>query len=147
MDRETLSRYKSRKKEIDQLEEQIAALNSKLTAPGIAKYSGMPRGAGGVSDPTGDGVGALDALCRRYMRKLKELCDQQQEVEDAIGTLNDEELRTIMRYRYISGYKWETICNLMGSEEYGPMDWMTVHRRHRKALEILEGKPCTDMGQ
>ncbi len=136
MDRETLSQYQKNQKEITQLEEQIATLQSKLTAPGIAKYNGMPGGRGGAGDPIGDGVAALEALCSRYNRKLKELCDQQQEIEDAIGTL-DKELRTIMRYRYIAGYKWETICNLMGSEEYGPMEWRTVHRRHHKALEIL----------
>ena len=136
MDRETLAKYQMRQKEIVQLEEQIEALQSKLTSPGIAKYNGMPGGRGGAGDPIGDGVAALEALCGRYSRKLKELCDQQQEIEDAIETLDDE-LQTIMRYRYISGYKWEAICNLMGSEKHGPMDWMTVHRRHRKALEIL----------
>ena len=137
MDKETLARYYPRKKELAQLEEQIAELNSKLTAPGIAKYTGMPGGHGGAGDPTGDGVAALDALCRRYQRKIKELCEQQQKVEDAIATLDDEELKVIMRYRYISGYKWETICNIMGSEKYGPMDWTTMHRKHRKALQQL----------
>ena len=141
MDRETLAQYQKNRKEVIQLNEEIAALQSKLTAPGIAKYSGMPSCRGGAGDPLGNGVAALEALCSRYQRKLAELCAQQEEIENAIDSL-DKELRTIMRYRYISGYKWETICNLMGSENYGPMDWMTVHRRHRKALEILG-----DLGQ
>ena len=137
MDRETLEQYRKNRKEIIQLREEVEALRSKLTAPGIAKYSGMPAGGGGgAGDPIGNGVAALDALCSRYNRKIVELCAQQKEIEDALDSL-DKELRTIMRYRYISGYKWETICNLMGSEQYGPMDWMTVHRRHRAALEIL----------
>lgn len=136
MDRETLAQYQKNRKEIIQLREEIETLQSKLTAPGIAKYSGMPGGHGGAGDPIGNGVATLEALCSRYQRKLTELCAQQEEIENAIDAL-DKELRTIMRYRYISGYKWETICNLMGSEKYGPMDWMTVHRRHRKALEIL----------
>lgn len=136
MDKETLMQYQKNRKEIFRLTEEVMTLESKLLAPGIAKYTGMPGGGNGVSDPTGDGVAALEALCKRYNRRIKELCDQQQEIEDAINTL-DKELCTIMGYRYISGYKWETICNLMGSEKHGPMDWMTVHRRHRTALEIL----------
>ena len=136
MDRETLEQYQKNRKEIVQLREEIEALQFKLTAPGISKYSGSPGGHGGAGDPIGTGVAALEALCSRYDRKLKELCAQQAEIEGALDSL-DKELRTIMRYRYISGYKWETICNLMGSEKYGPMDWMSVHRRHRKALAIL----------
>lgn len=139
MDRETLAQYQKNRKEIIQLREEMETLRSKLTAPGIAKYSGAPGGQGGPGDPIGNGVAALDALCGRYQMKLKELCDQQQKIEDAIDSL-EKELRTIMRYRYICGYKWETICNLMGSEKYGPMDWMTVHRRHRKALAWLADK-------
>lgn len=136
MDRETLSQYQVIKKEIAQLEEQIVVLDCKQTDAGIAKYNGMPGGGGGAGDPIGEGVAALDALRRKYRQKLAELYTRQEEIEDAIETL-DGELRTLMRYRYITGHKWETICNLMGSKEYGPMDWMAVHRRHRKALEIL----------
>ena len=144
MDRETLEQYRKNRKEILQLREEIEALQSKLSAPSTANYSGMPGGRGGAGDPVGNGVAALDALCTRYRKKLAELCAEQEEIENAIDGL-DKELRTIMRYRYIAGYKWETICSLMGSEKYGPMDWMAVHRRHRKALAILGGKPYEEL--
>jgi len=144
MDRETLEQYSKNRKEIIQLREEVEILQSKLTAPGIAKYSGTPGGRGGAGDPIGNGVAALEALCTRYNRKILELCAQQEEIELALDSL-DKELRTIMRYRYILGYKWETICNLMGSEKYGPMDWMAVHRRHRKALAILSGESYEEL--
>lgn len=136
MDKETLRQYRPNRLEILQLREAIDDLWGRLLAPGTTKYSGMPTARGGNSDPTGDGVAAEDALLRKYMKEHRELCAQQLEIENAIGTL-DKELRTIMRYRYILGYKWETICNKMGSDEYGPMDWTTVHRKHRKALRLL----------
>lgn len=138
MDRVTLDKYKNNRREIIQLREEIDALENKLSAPGIAKYNSSPAAHGGPGDPVGNGVAALDALRSRYNRKLDELCQQQEEIEAAIDQLDDE-LRTIMRYRYILGYKWEAICDRMENEK-GPMDWSTVHRRHRKALAIIEGR-------
>lgn len=136
MDKETLRQYQPNRREILQLREAMDELWGRILAPGTTKYTGMPTAHNGHSDPTGDGVGSAEALLSRYQRKHKELCEQQLEIETAIDSLN-KELRTIMRYRYILGYKWETICNKMGSDEYGPMDWTTVHRKHRKALRLL----------
>lgn len=143
MDKATLTQYKNNRLEIIQLREEIDALVNKLSAPGIAKYNSDPSGGGGPGDPVGNGVAALDALRARYEQKLDELCRQQEEIEAAIDQL-DNELRTIMRYRYILGYKWEAICDRMANDE-GPMDWTTIHRKHRKALEIIEGRELDDV--
>lgn len=143
MDRETFAQYKENRREILQLREEIETLRSKLMAPSAANYSGMPSAHGGAGDPVGNGVAALEALCARYERKLNELCVQQEEIEAAINGL-ETELRTIMRYRYILGYKWEAICDRMANEK-GPMDWSTIHRKHRKALAIIEGRELDDI--
>jgi len=137
MDRETLEQYLSNRKEILQLKEEIENLESMKTAAGIAKYNGMPSGGGGISDPTGDAGIALGDLRRRYEKRLREMEAQQLEIEDAIAYLEGD-FRKIIRYRYIMGLKWEEICEKMGDEEHGPMDWSTVHRKHRAALKKLE---------
>ena len=136
MDRATLDNYKQNRKEILQLAEEIRTLRGELEAPTVQQMTGMPITRGGISDPTGNGTAALADLCDIYQRRLKELCAQQAEIEAAINQL-DGDLRTIIRYRYILGYKWETICSKLGTEEYGPMEWTTVHRKHRKALNKL----------
>lgn len=136
MDKSTLSNYQQNRQEIMQLAEEIKVLQEALSAPATQRMTGMPSNHSGVSDPTGNGVAVITDLCDLYQKRLLELCAQQMEIEAALKQL-DGELRTIIRYRYICGYKWETICNLLGSERYGPMDWTTVHRKHRKALQQL----------
>lgn len=136
MDKSTLSKYQQNRQEIIQLAEEIRVLRESLSAPGIQRMTGMPSTHTGISDPTGNGAAAISDLCDLYQKRLHELCAQQIEIEAALKQL-DGELRTIIRYRYICGYKWETICNKLGSEQYGPMDWTTVHRKHRKALQQL----------
>ena len=136
MDKSTLSKYQQNRREVIQLAEEIKDLRGTLSAPGTQRMSGMPTTHTGVSDPTGNGAAAIADLCDLYQNRILELCAQQIEIENALKQL-DGELRTIIRYRYICGYKWETICSKLGSEEYGPMDWTTVHRKHRKALRKL----------
>lgn len=140
MDKETLLRYKNNRKEVIQIREEIEALRLKLESPSTQKINGMPAAHGGNGDPLGNGVAALDALCEKYDKKLFALCTEQTAIEAALDTL-DGESRAILRYRYICGYKWETICSLMGGDEYDPMDWTTVHRKHRKALRKLQELP------
>lgn len=137
MDRETLEQYRSNRTEILQLKEEIENLESMKTSAGIAKYNGMPGGGGGVSDPTGNAGIALGDLRSLYEKRIREMEQQQLEIERAIACLEGD-LRKIIRYRYIMGLKWEDICERLPDENGDPMDWSTIHRRHRKALRILE---------
>lgn len=136
MNKETLLRYQQNRREIIQIEEEILTLRAKLESPKTSSFTGMPS-AKGPGDRLADGIAALDTLTSRYEKKLHDLYVEQEAIEKALNYLSGNE-RTILRYRYLNGYKWETICNLMGSEAYGPMEWTTVHRKHRKALQRLE---------
>ena len=135
MDRETLEQYRQNRKEIKQLQEEIKTLRGSLTSAGVAKYSGSP-GGGGVGDPVGNGAIKLADLCSLYEKRISEMLSQQVKIEKAIGQL-DAESRQLLRYRYIMCYRWERICVEMGTEEKGPMDFTTAHRKHRKALKKL----------
>lgn len=135
MDKATLSQYRDARLEIVQLWEELYILESRAYAPGGTNYSGMPSGNGGTSDPVGNNATALETLKAIYKCKMAELDRQQMEIEAAISKL-DGDLRIIMRDRYILGYTWEAICNRL--EKGGnPMDLTTVHRKHRKALQIM----------
>lgn len=136
MDKDTLQRYQRNRKEILQLREEIETLRAKLTAPGTQKITGMPTVHGGSGDPIGSGVAKLDELCALYGEKLGKLCQQQLEIETAISKVGGDD-EALLRYRYIQGHKWETICTKMGKSEDEPMEWGTVHYRHRRALRRL----------
>lgn len=137
MDRETLEKYRSNREEILQLKEEIDNLESMATSAGVANYNGMPGGGGAISDPTGRAGTTLGYMRTGYEQRLREMEQQQLRIEKAIAHLEDD-LRKIIRYRYIMGLKWNAICEKMPNENGEPMDWSTVHRKHRKALQILE---------
>lgn len=131
MKQEMLYQYRRNKIEIAQIQNEIEMLRGKFTAPATQRLTGMPMTRGGVSDPTGNGAVAVADLCLLYDKRLKEMCAQQKQIEEAIDTL-DSTQRAILRARYIQGYHWEKICYECG------YSWRQTHRLHKAALRKLE---------
>lgn len=86
---------------------------------------------------------AIDTLAPKYSQKTKEeleaekinLCKkvskylkEKREIEKEIDNVDDASEALLLRYRYIDGYGWEEISELMN---YSPRN---IHYMHKKAL-------------
>ncbi|MBO5734251.1 MAG: DUF1492 domain-containing protein [Clostridia bacterium] len=86
---------------------------------------------------------AIDTLAPKYSQKTKEeleaekinLCKkvskylkEKREIEKKIENVHDASEALLLRYRYIDGYGWEEISELMN---YSPRN---IHYMHKKAL-------------
>jgi len=86
---------------------------------------------------------AIDTLAPKYSQKTKEeletekinLCKkvskylkEKREIEKEIENVDDASEALLLRYRYIDGYGWEEISELMN---YSPRN---IHYMHKKAL-------------
>ena len=131
MTKERLRQYRSIKREREQLLQQLEEVEAALYSPKIQKLTGMPSGG---SKPDGNPQENLIAhhleLQERYRAKVDELAAEQLAIEQAIETL-DGTLRTLMRFYYIDGLKWEEVCVKMN------YSWRQIHNLHRKALNQL----------
>lgn len=67
---------------------------------------------------------SIKALEEKYCYLYNELFKQQLDIENAIATLDPIE-RTILRYRYIDGMKWEKIFRLI---HYGQKQTFRIHK-------------------
>ncbi len=131
MTKKELQEFRSIGIEIQQLEEQIARLESALTSPKVQIITDMPKG----SRQGGDMEARIAKLLeyRESRNKLwDELIKRQEAVNKAIDSLPDAAQRAIMRYRYIQGLKWSEICGKIGYE------WAQIHRIHNRAIEFLQ---------
>ena len=133
MDKNRLRRYQAIVRERDQLGQQIAALVDTLEAPKTAKLSSTPEG----SKPEGSALESLVVkkleLVALYQAKQAELIEEQVAIEHAIDSL-EPTARTLLRYKYIKGLKWEDICERMA------YSWRQIHRLHGNALAALKAK-------
>lgn len=141
MTKERLRRYQSIKAEKKQLEllleDALAAIDAAPYEAPVQKLTGMPQahapGGGSRQERASDkrSESNLQRLVDFYTRKKEALAAEQLAIETAIGSLEDSELRQLMRYKYIDGMKWEEVCLAIGYE------WAQTHRKHAKALKLL----------
>ena len=127
--KEFLMRYRQVQAEVSQLlleREEIMAMGTRISPT----YSGQPQGPAG-GDKIQMAVQRLDENGRAIDRQIEELCKIRAEVEAAIDSVQDENLKLLLRYRYISGLTWERIAVKMS------YSYRHTCRQHGKALRKL----------
>ena len=124
-----LHSYIDLKYERQQLEHQLNQLRATAEAPRSQAMDGMPHGSGG-GDAMASIVAELVELQKKYEIKLLKLIEMQATIEVMIEKLESTE-RQLMRFRYIEGLPWETVCVAMN------YSWRQTHRIHGQALDKL----------
>ena len=128
MTKEYLKEHIDKLAEADQLKDELDNLYIMLKSPVI---TGMPGGHSEDADKIGNVVAKIQEKEARYLGKLNGILAEEKEIEKVIDTLEDARERTVMRYRYISGLKWEEIC------VKAHYSWQHIHRLHAEALKKM----------
>lgn len=128
MKKEYLNSYQSLKTCCQILAENIEEFMASRYLPSLP-VSGMPS-AHNKTD--------LSAMAVRYDEMITELVHKRydrikkySEIETIIDALTDENEKTILRLRYLSGLRWDKICEKTG------YSWRHTHRLHGKALNNI----------
>lgn len=130
MNREDLYTLRKAMKNIEQLKEEIAALELRRISPRSAVYGSERVQSSARGDIQADQIAQIDNLIDRYNAELSRVLDLQTEFENLIARLPPMEKR-IMRYYYVDGMIWEEIWQKEG--------YCIRHltRIHRKILDTL----------
>ena len=135
MEKAELVNYRILTKEVRQLRDQLAALESSLYSPAGQRFSSTPRSSSGPKKTMEDGVAGHIKLEQLYRAKLMEKEMQLYRIERAIDSLEDPAQRVILRERYVAGHSWLRVCEKMRSQGYSER---TVYRLHGYALLKLK---------
>ena len=129
MTKERLREYRDLKREKEQLEQKLEAIEAALYYAKPQRLTGMP------SNPSAGN--AMEDMAARhlelldlYKEKLKRLDEELLAIEEAIDGLSSRE-RDVLRRYYIDGLTWEEVCVEVG------YSWRQTHRIHAQALERL----------
>ena len=68
----------------------------------------------------------------RLCKKVSTILKEKRAIEKEIENVKDASEALLLRYRYIDGYGWEEISELMN---YSPRN---IHYLHKKALKVIE---------
>ncbi|MDD4564819.1 MAG: sigma-70 family RNA polymerase sigma factor [Eubacteriales bacterium] len=138
MTKQELSQCYWLNREIDQLQKELHKLEGKEYNP--INLTGMPHG-GGISDPTGNIAVRRAEIHRLISLKLEECMIARARIERFISSVEDSEMRMILRLRHINGMSWEDIaCELIplddeGNEVGKERHRTTVYRKYKKFIE------------
>lgn len=125
--KEFLSRYLKVLAEEKDIREEIAYWESRAQKV-TASWSAVPGGGKG-SDKVQTGAIKVVELRDSLMGKIEELAAVRAEIERAIGTVQDDTQRRLLRLRYIKGMTWERIAVEMN------YSYRNTTRLHGFALE------------
>ena len=113
-------------KEIEVLKCQLDELKSRSVIKG-QEITGMPH-VSGTSDKTAQIALAIREIEELYEIKLRELYVVRGRIERYINTIDDSELRLIVRLRSINNMRWEDIASEVGWER------TTVSKKYRQHI-------------
>ena len=111
------------------INDEIETLRASAMLPAIA-MDGMPHGTN-KSDYSSYAA-MLDDLMRKLNAELKRKWNARAEIMAAIEKLPNETEKLVLKFRYINGWKWERIAEMLGYE------YRHVTRLHGNALSHLE---------
>ena len=135
MEKSDFSSYRILAKEVEQLKEQLEALEASLYSPKGQKFTTMPRAANGTGHTMDDAVARHMDLVKLYKEKLAEKESRQLSIEMAIESLEDTAERVVMRDRYLLGRSWRSIVMKLEDRGYSERQ---VYRLHGFALFKLK---------
>ena len=121
--------------EVQQLKDQLQALESSLYSPKGQRFTSTPRVPSGDRSTMDGAVDAHIRLERKYREELAEKEAKQLAIEEAIQSLGDTPERVVMRELYIFGKGWPAVLNKMQKLGYSER---TTYRLHGYALLKLK---------
>lgn len=140
-----LSRYRENEAALDDLLERIATLRSRLESPKSAAITGMPHGSRSENDPFYRGLAKIDDLEAKAQKLLAVSRNLYGELNDSIDQITGKgwaDKKCVLRCRYIDGFSWNEVCEILFSRKPDFDDKMETYLRrtfriHNEALEAL----------
>lgn len=124
--KEYLREYNYHVRRIRRIETELAELRL-MKVSGSGNMDGMPHGSN--QSDLSDYVAELDSLERKLVEERYRRVLAYKEIVRRIKSLESENEKDVLFYRYIAGYDWPEIAQKLRYSE------RQVHRFHGKALE------------
>ena len=118
------------KLQVERETEEIAQLRALATQVTPAYSLAPGSGSGNNQKLEGNAIRIVEAE-RKRQQTVAELLNHLEEIHKLVDKLDDDQLRILLKLRYVNHKKWEEIALMM---DY---DWRYVHKLHAKALQQL----------
>lgn len=134
-----LSKYHNLKIEIKQIKDNIEEIET--TIIGSSKIAGIPiTSSSNNSNPT-ERIGMkLAKLKTTLENKTDKLLDELNKIEDFLNTVDDGEIRIIIRKRFIEGKTWKEVSKDIIADRSTPYYKLKKYLNSMKDAEVCQHK-------
>ena len=115
------------KSEISSVQCRIESLYDTYRSPPFEKIGSSPQHAG---DPTVDTVRKVDALQAKYNAMLNDMVDREDRINAWLLSLDDGEIKSIIRWHYLCGKSWKQTSGLVYGGRSNERNAYRVIRRY-----------------
>lgn len=140
--KEWLQAYQHGEKELEDMEDRLLTLRSRMTGVPAQELSDMPRPPSSPKDRMTEYVIQIDMLERaiQHQKELQKKC--RDSIMDVTENLRKPEARDLIRYRYLDGYEWADIMQKLYGRQKDLNQRENAYRRkmyrlHQSALKEL----------
>lgn len=133
-----LSKYHIIKLEIEQIKANLKELDSTIISS--PRLTGMPQGTGTKGNPVEILIIKKSKLEMILKNKQDKLLDEQLKIEDFLETIKDNNVRVIIRARFIDGKNWHQIGKELNFERTTPYYHLKKYLKGRQKEDDEEIK-------
>lgn len=131
-----LRAYRTHERNIKRIQDEIDEVRELQQSVSAMQSDGMPH-AHNVSDLS-DYMVKLEKHITFLNREKKAKVEAYKRIVPCIEAMEDETEKDVLFFRYIKGYRWEKIADVM------MYSMRQVHNIHGRALNNFEVKDCTN---
>lgn len=111
--------------EIKAMQCEIESMYNSYRSPAFEKIGSSPQRAG---DPTSETVNKIAALQQQYNKMLNEMIDRRDMINSWIASLDNEEIKSIIRWHYLNQKSWTETAHIV----YGNANERNAYRVLRR---------------
>ncbi len=113
--------------EIQAVQREIEGMYNTYRSPAFEKIGSSPQRAG---DPTADAARKIMDLQAKYNAMLNEMADRRDRVNAWLVSLDDGEIKSIIRWHYLCGKSWKQTSGLVYGGRSNERNAYRVIRRY-----------------
>ena len=111
--------------EIKAMQCEIESMYNSYRSPAFEKIGSSSRRSG---DPTSETVNKITELQRKYNKMLNEMIDRRDMINSWIASLDNEEIKSIIRWHYLNQKSWTETARIV----YGAANERNAYRVLRR---------------
>ena len=140
MTKEKLEQYQSLCKEIKELKQEIDSMCRDTTTKDSVTGS-SPHYPYTIHQIVIEGVDYEHRpIVEAMQRQLQRAINQRMEIEEYIASIDDSQIRQVIRLKYVQGYSWQRVATVLGYRDEG-----TMRKKLDKYLVLSENSESVDV--